>query len=101
MLYKLDELTEGSAFEQEYDRLILEGKTHVDAVEAASAIVEELTPKKVLGYALIIKNYRAEIDALKVHGLADVRRQRGSEVSRVTLTPLGRKLRDQQKRKAR
>ena len=43
----------------------------------------------------------AEIDALKVHGLADVRRQRGSEVSRVTLTPLGRKLRDQQKRKAR
>ena len=66
-LYKLDELTEGSAFEQEYDKAIAEGLSHVDAAERATKIVvEELTPQKVLRYALVIKNFRAEITAIKM-----------------------------------
>lgn len=65
-LYKLDELTEGSAFEQEYDKGIAEGLTHVDAVERASAIIEELTPKKVLGYALVVKNFEADVEAINI-----------------------------------
>jgi len=66
ILYKLDELMEGSAFEQEYDRGIAEGLSHVDAVNRASAIIEELTPDKVLGYALVVKNFEAEIEAMNI-----------------------------------
>ena len=66
ILYKLDELMEGSAFEQFYDAAIAEGCSHIEAVERASSVTEELTTQKILGYALLVKNYEAEIEALSI-----------------------------------
>lgn len=66
MLYNLEELMNGSGFENCYDKAIAEGLSHVDAVVRASAIIEEMTPDKVLRYALVVKNFEAEIDALKM-----------------------------------
>ena len=66
MLYKLDELMEGSAFEAEYDKAIEEGLPHIEAVERASQTTEEMTDQKVLRYAIIYKNYMAEAEALKL-----------------------------------
>lgn len=57
---------EGSAFEAEYDKAIDEGLMHVQAVERASLITEEMTDQKVLRYAIIYKNYMAEVEALKI-----------------------------------
>jgi Siphovirus Gp157 len=69
MLYSLDHLMEGSAFEQEYDKAIANGMHHKDAVELASKVVEELTPEKVLRYAVIFKNFTAEVAALRAEAI--------------------------------
>ena len=41
----------------------------------------------------------AEIDALMVHGLAEIGKRRGSGLARVTLTPTGRRERDRNTKK--
>ncbi len=66
MLYKLDELTSGTAFEAEYDQAIAEGLSHADAVARASQVIEDMTPEKVLRYAVVYKNYMAEAEMLDI-----------------------------------